>query len=196
MRAFSQQEQWILNKIAEIRRNKDVHPISLVDICAAFLKYEYIHVNLKRNDSYSIEFNFNRDKYPAKNQKKITKRKRKIETDILETIFLLEYLKENRLMFEMKRSKDDDFDIIKRKYSRKNHHPYGCDFDKGTQKFIVDILANKQYFIRQEFLDFVDNGFKTVEDIRFRKMQCATWIGIVIAFLIGLASILLNIFLK
>lgn len=196
MRTFTKQEKWILRKTAELKKNKEMHSISLGDICVAFLDNEYIHIHLyKPLDSYDIEIMFNGDVYnPIRGGEQIDKKKNEIERKIIDTIFLLKYLKENRLLFEITgNDSNEEFDIVRTNYSKDKHFRKNSSFDKATEKFIVDLFVNKQYFVRQEFIDFVDNNFKTVDDRRFIKGQFSTWTGIIIAFLVGLGSILLNI---
>lgn len=196
MSTFTKQEKWILKKTAELKRNKGMHSISLGDICVAFLDNEYIHIHLHRElNIYDIEFMLNLDNYnPIKGNEEINKKQEKIEQRIIDSVFLLKYLKENRLLFEISaNNSNDEFDVIRSNYNKDRHFRRNSNFDKATDKFIVDLFVNKQYFIRQEFIDFVDKGFKTIENRHFRKGQISTWTGIIIAFLIGLCSILLNI---
>ncbi len=47
------------------------------------------------------------------------------------------------------------------------------------------------YTVSQELRSLVENDFETDEEIRFNKQQFATWVSIIIAFVIGLASIIL-----
>ena len=196
MRTFTKQEWWILKKASELKKNKGMHSISLGDICVAFLDNEYIHIHLYKDlNIYNVELMFNIDNYnPVRGSEQINKKREEIEKKIIDTIFLLKYLKENRLLFEITgASSNEEFDIVRNNYNKERHFRRDSNFDKITEKFIVDLFVNKQYFIRQEFIDFVDNNFKTVDDRRFRKGQFSTWAGIIVAFLIGLGSILLSI---
>ena len=49
-------------------------------------------------------------------------------------------------------------------------------------------LLNSQYSISNSLLDYVNHGFKTVEQKRFEKQECLTWISILTAILIGILS--------
>lgn len=49
-------------------------------------------------------------------------------------------------------------------------------------------LLNSQYSISNSLLDYVNHGFKTVEQKRFEKQKCLTWISILTAILIGILS--------
>ena len=48
------------------------------------------------------------------------------------------------------------------------------------------------YAVSQELRELVKNGFSTDEEIRFNKQQFATWVSIIIAFVIGIASIIIS----
>lgn len=196
MRSFTKQEKWILRKTAELKKNRGMHSISLGNICVAFLDNEYIHVHLYKDlNIYDVEFKFNSNHYNhIRGNEQINKKQGEIEKKIIDTIFLLKYLKENRLLFEITgTSSSEEFDITRSDYNKEKHFRRNSSFDKVTEKFIVDLFANKQYFIRQEFIDFVNNNFNTVDERRFKKGQISTWAGIVIALLIGIGSIFLNI---
>ncbi len=45
------------------------------------------------------------------------------------------------------------------------------------------------YHVSQDLIDLVENDFKSEEEIRFRKQQCATWVSIAVALLIGLLGL-------
>lgn len=49
------------------------------------------------------------------------------------------------------------------------------------------------FTVSQEMKDLVENNFKTEEDIRFEKQQRLTWISIIVAGLIGLASLIIGV---
>jgi len=48
-------------------------------------------------------------------------------------------------------------------------------------------------YVSEELVELTKRDFKSHEDIRFRKQQIATWVGIVIAFLIGICSVFLQL---
>ncbi len=196
MRVFSEQEKWILRKTATIKEVKNMHSISLGDICSVFLDNEYINVHFHdKNKFYSLRFFFNHVNYSLKDGHVITKKQKEIENKIIDTIFLLKFLKENNLLFEITDHKtSEEFNILKSQYDISNHLVFPTNFDNLTSKLVVETLVNKRYFIRQEFIDFIKNGFKTAEEYRFEKSHTATWIGITIAFIIGTISILLVAF--
>ncbi len=49
------------------------------------------------------------------------------------------------------------------------------------------------FTVSQELKDLVENNFKTEEDSRFEKQQRLTWISIIVAGLIGLASLIIGV---
>jgi len=191
MRVFTDQEKWILGKTATIKLVKNMHSISLGDICSVFLNNEYIEVKYgKETEFYSLRFFLNHNNYNLKNRNDITKKQNEIENKIIDTIFLLKFLKENNLLFEITDNKPSaEFNILKNNYNTSNHLAFPTNFDSLTSKFVVETLVNKRYFIRQELFDFIKNGFVTPEDHRFMKSQIATWTGITIAFILGVISI-------
>lgn len=49
------------------------------------------------------------------------------------------------------------------------------------------------FSVSQELVDLVENNFKSEEQIRFEKQQSATWISIIVAVVIGLASLIIGV---
>ncbi|MDN5553542.1 hypothetical protein [Prevotella sp.] len=58
---------------------------------------------------------------------------------------------------------------------------------KDINKYVLS-----SYHVTQALIDFTDHNFKTKGEIRFRKNMWATWVSIIIAFIIGLAGIIIN----
>lgn len=196
MRKFTEQEKWILKKIVEINVQKDIHSISLSDICVIFLENEYINIHANKNLNISrLEICFNIEIYnPIREGAKVALKQNEIERKIIDTVFLLIHLKERGLLFEIKGfDVEYEFKITKRDYDTSRHFPKPCNFDKDLEKYLVNLFGNRQYCIRQEFIDFVQNDFKTTEDVRYLRGVRLTWLGIIIAFLIGLTSIIISI---
>lgn len=201
MRTFSEQEKWILGKIADLKKKKGLRLISLGLICKTFLEHEHLEIYFNENTkSYRITFKINGEYF--RNQKgsfakNATKKQMEIEEKIIDAIGLLVFLKENRLLIEINGdSTHEEFDIVPNNSeyipssSHSKNHSY---FDNATEKFIVSLLVNKQYIIRQELLDFVDRGFKTEDERHFAISQALTWTGIIVAILIGITSICFSI---
>jgi hypothetical protein len=196
MRKFTEQEKWILKKIVEVKVEKNVHSISLEDICVLFLDHEYIKITLNKEPNiYNIEFYFDLNEYnPINELAKEVKKQNEIERKIIDTVFLLTFLKEKGLLFEIKGYNDDfEFEITKYDYDTNSHYIRSCNYDKDLEQYLVNSYVNRQYCIRQEFINFVQNNYKTTEDIRYRKGVWLTWLGIIIAFLIGLTSVIISI---
>ena len=49
------------------------------------------------------------------------------------------------------------------------------------------------FSVSQELKDLVENDFMTEEQLRFKKQQRLTWISIIVASIIGIASIIMNV---
>lgn len=49
------------------------------------------------------------------------------------------------------------------------------------------------FSVSQELKDLVENDFLTEEQLRFKKQQRLTWISIIVAGIIGIASIIMNV---
>lgn len=70
---------------------------------------------------------------------------------------------------------------------------YGCCWDcNEIIKPILDKLYCS-YSVSEDLKDLVKNGFMSEEQIRFKKQQHLTWISIIVAVLIGLASLIIGI---
>lgn len=79
MRVFTEQEKWILRKTATIKDEKNMHSISLSDICVVFLENEYISINYNAtNKFYCLEFFFDNTIYTLRNGNIIKKNKEKL----------------------------------------------------------------------------------------------------------------------
>lgn len=57
----------------------------------------------------------------------------------------------------------------------------------------VNKYASSSYHVTQALIDFADHNFKTKSEIQFKKTMWATWISIILSFLLGLAGIILNL---
>ena len=55
---------------------------------------------------------------------------------------------------------------------------------------------NMAFSVSQELRDLIKHNFKSEEEVRFTKQQCATWISVFLAFIIGLASIIVTLINK
>ena len=60
--------------------------------------------------------------------------------------------------------------------------------EKHTYEMIQDNLSGL-LFVSEELKEFVNNGFKSKEDLRYRIGQVTTWIGIGLAIIFGLFGI-------
>ncbi len=49
------------------------------------------------------------------------------------------------------------------------------------------------YHVSQDLIDLIKYDFKSEEEIRFRKQQWLTWISLIVATLIGLASLIIGV---
>ena len=185
MRTFTEQEKVILKKIAELKKEKGLQIVDFGNICGSFLEHEFIHVNFNKDlKDCNITFRLNGEYYGKDGE--AAKKQKEIERTIIDFIGLL-YIKN-----DFTRA---DYDIVPRvSYDvNANHLQFESNFDRETQQFIVFHLVSKKYIIRQEFLEFVDNGFMTADELHFKKSQKVAWSGIYIAILIGIASIWFSI---
>lgn len=197
MRTFTDREKQILNKIAELKKKKGLQTVDFGNICGSFLEHEFIHIDFNKNtEYYNITFRPNGEYYNHGRGGEAAKKQIEIERNIIDSISLLYFLTENRLIIQLNCDyKEANFNIVPEdSYDLKtNHLQFRSNFDSETQKFIVYLLVRKKYIIRQEFLEFVDNGFVTADELHFKKSQKVAWSGIYIAILIGIASIWFSI---
>lgn len=201
MRTFSKQEKWILERIVDVKKNSGLYTISFGTICGSFLQTEYIHINFDEStNTNSITFYFNKKYYSHASKEDfsiISSRQKEIERKIIDSISLLAFLKENRLLFEVSgNSAENSFNIVPNdpNYDLRSHFPNPSLFDEATAQFIVPLLVNKQFIIRQELVDFVAKGFKTEDELHFVKSQRIGWAGIIIAILTSVSSIWYGIY--
>lgn len=64
--------------------------------------------------------------------------------------------------------------------------------DATTKKFILESLG-KEFVPTPLLASLIENGFTTDEDIRFSRQRQQTWVAIGVAFIVGLASLLLGV---
>lgn len=97
------------------------------------------------------------------------------------------------------------------KCSIQSNHPILKDFGECNKKISlctetlienttigkqIQQYANTTYHVTQTLKDFVDNNFQTIDDIKYQKTYCQTWIGILIAGVLGFISICLTIYFE
>ena len=66
----------------------------------------------------------------------------------------------------------------------------------GNQLSRVCHYLYSGYCVSEELKDFVKNKFRSEEEIRFAKQQRVTWISIAVAIILGVVSILFNLWLS
>lgn len=66
----------------------------------------------------------------------------------------------------------------------------------GNQLSRVCHYLHSDYCVSEELKDFVKNEFRSEEEIRFAKQQRVTWISIAVAIILGVVSILFNLWLS
>lgn len=145
----------------------------------------------------------------------ITERDKDIDIfaqEVVDFISLIEILKDNGLIFIISNDKMKD--------KLDNHAGYGSDGKRSVHisscdpnfeeriksdplQFAHGQIDSAYYFIedyyksyivvRSTLRDYVNNDFKTPEQIRFGKQQMITLISVGVAFAIGLASIWISI---
>ena len=77
-------------------------------------------------------------------------------------------------------------------YSQNKESLYNwCECTEMVRPLAAPIFS--AYHVSQDLVELVDNNFQTEEDIRFRKQQIATWVSIILAFVIGIAGIIVSI---
>lgn len=61
------------------------------------------------------------------------------------------------------------------------------------KELVVSAYLECWFSVSQELKDLVENDFMTEEQLRFKKQQRLTWISIIVAGIIGIASIIMNV---
>jgi hypothetical protein len=79
-------------------------------------------------------------------------------------------------------------DVSKIYNSRKEIQFEGVKLEEHTYNLIMNNLMGL-LFVSEELKDFVRNGFKSTEDLRYRNGQIATWFGLIMALIYGLIGI-------
>lgn len=64
----------------------------------------------------------------------------------------------------------------------------GVKLEEHTYNLIMNNLMGL-LFVSQELKDFVKKGFRSVEDLRYRNGQIATWFGLILALIFGFFGI-------
>jgi hypothetical protein len=74
-------------------------------------------------------------------------------------------------------------------YNSRNEIQFeGVKLEEHTYNLIMNNLMGL-LFVSEELKDFVTNGFKSTEDLRYRNGQIATWFGLILALIFGLFGI-------
>lgn len=217
MRDFSKAEQQIIEKIVSARKSKNIVGLSLGDIITHEMEKVHCDIIDWRKDNGPVRFYYHK---PATQSDVIF--------SFMDIIVLFEYLDREGLVhiielenhsgqkaiFSNKKYKydevsdeyklltDDVIHLPKGKLSVKDSNilSYNVVSPLLSLKQLLDKYSHAVIYPTPTLENYVDNGYKTDEDIKFGKQykQTETSIRIarvscVIAFIIGLASIILNI---
>lgn len=112
-------------------------------------------------------------------------------------IFSSNIRKDERKIYDHTKHELKGDNIKAYKIYRKLDGVYSLIPTKYTQLFSgigkdINKYASSSYHVTQALIDFAEHNFKTKGEIQFRKNMWATWGSIIIAFIIGLAGIIIN----
>ncbi len=195
MRALTSIEEEIIKEIVRSKTCDSKHYYSFKELVEHILKSKNFYIRIVSSsigNKYTTEFLYNHDVYKPSDDR-INTIKQNVESEILDGFFLLEFLCKEGLLVELKleQSKDKtNFEIPAINITK----PISASssYGKTTSKLIFQKLFYT-YYIKQDLIDFSKNKFVTEETKRYKKSHFATWIGIILSGLIGLAGIALNI---
>ncbi|WP_018464511.1 hypothetical protein [Segatella paludivivens] len=134
-----------------------------------------------------------------------------IRQKLFDFIVLIQYLDEEkyigifssnigqneRKIYDHSKHELEGDNIKEYKIYRKLDRVYSLIPTKYTQLFSgigkdINKYASSSYHVTQALIDFANHNFETKSEIQFRKNMWATWVSIIIAFIIGLAGIIIN----
>ena len=193
MREFNDFEKTVITALVEARHSNDI-----VKLCAA----DYI---MDATGCYAIEWNTNVGNEQARFFCKDIDAPLSVILGGLDVLSLFKYLEDNGYLLVMQQSNmsSDPYRLYsKKKYTYEN----GLYWHKmeGNSKAVIlgskqilntdvalllDKYAHSIVYPTTELELYVKRGFKTQEDVKFRKGQIASWIGIIIALVSSIYSI-------
>lgn len=193
MREFNNFEKAVITALVEARHSNDI-----VKLCAA----DYI---MDATGCYAIEWNTNVGNEQARFFCKDIDAPLSVILGGLDVLSLFKYLEDNGYLLVMQQSNmsSDPYRLYsKKKYTYEN----GLYWHKmeGNSKAVIlgskqilntdvalllDKYAHSIVYPTTELELYVKRGFKTQEDVKFRKGQIASWIGIIIALVSSIYSI-------
>jgi hypothetical protein len=65
--------------------------------------------------------------------------------------------------------------------------------EKSDVGGVIQKYADSSYHVTQTLKDFVNNNFQTIEDIRYRKTRKQAWVGIFVAIVTGITSLIIGV---
>ena len=193
MREFNNFEKAVITALVEARHSNDI-----VNLCAA----NYI---MDATGCYAIEWNTKVSYEKAVFFCKDTDAPISVIFGGLDVLSLFKYLEDNGYLLVMQQSNisSDPYRLYsKKKYTYEN----GVYWQKmeGNSKAVIlgseqilntdvalllDKYAHSIVYPTTELELYVKRGFKTQEDVKFRKEQIISWIGIIIALVSSIYSI-------
>ena len=85
--------------------------------------------------------------------------------------------------------KSDNWGELVSSTGEQTHWIFTC----SDEYVALEKILNSYFSVSQELKDLVENDFLTEEQLRFKKQQRLTWISIIVAGIIGIASIIMNV---
>ena len=195
MRTLSTKEKGIIKEIVRSKTCDGKHYYSFEKLILHILSSKNFHFQIEYSilgDKYPTQFFYNNEEY-KQNDPNLDIIKQNIESEILNGLFLVDFLCKEGLLVELKLEQSKGktkFEIPAINIAKPISA--GSSYKKTTSKLIFQKLSYT-YYIKQELIDFSNNNYVTEETKRYKKLQCATWTGIILSGLIGLAGIVLNI---
>ncbi len=193
MREFNDFEKAVITALVEARHSNDI-----VKLCAA----DYI---MDATGCYAIEWNTNVGNEQARFFCKDIDAPLSVILGGLDVLSLLKYLEDNGYILVMQQTNlsSDRYRLYSRKkytykdgkYLSKIAHDVRGYIGGSEQKLNTDVAllldkyAHSIIYPTTELEMYVKRDFKTQEDVKFRKGQIASWIGIIIALVSSIYSI-------
>lgn len=185
MKIFSEEEQEIIRCLVD----REGYSRNLINLIDSQRNLEGVRVKINKENS-SVEFLFQSDtsNFSDDQMQYIIRRHKEISELIIRYVVLFRYLEKNDFAISFSPAMTDKKKSVFGMGAENRPFIPSPFYDKTISDLLIEYV-DKEIIPSHSLRVLVSKNFVTEEERRFKKQICATWIAILVSFLIGISGI-------